>query len=526
MSEKIKYDVDVDARDGTVAIAGLEKQIAKTDAAAVHMGASVDKATKPTANLGRAALETSRAVEDLQYGVAGVVNNIPGLVMALGGGAGLTAAISLAAVAANQLYKNFTEVPKAVKESAADSKDALQGLLDDIAAINLELDALASGTKIDVARARMQQASAEERARQAGDEFRAQFGDVTADPREFGRIEAAAKGGRDVWLKVWNDQKQELEKVRVSARKVMQAYDDAVKVGQEAALSQRKVAAMVQKGQFEELQREEELAEKRGEKRDKESKARIEKVRYESDDLIDVEEKMLNWVAKMREKAIANREMEETRAAKEAAKIEADKEKEKLRIAKEAAKERTAIVRANVEAERQAAQEIAGYVMTGTSVMTGALQELIAAQISGQEFAAEQFGISIMAQAGQALVSYGTQLVGAAVVSTLTGNVPLGIAQGAGGVGLVAAGVGLGGTAAGLSSLMDKRAAAEPRPQRERGLGGRGTVGRKVEGGVQVQIVYGGVSGPEADSGARAVVDGLALASKRGRYTDNITRRR
>lgn len=57
-------------------------------------------------NVGLAALEGSRALEDLQYGVAGVVNNIPGLVMALGGGAGLTAAISLVTVAINQLVKH------------------------------------------------------------------------------------------------------------------------------------------------------------------------------------------------------------------------------------------------------------------------------------------------------------------------------------------------------------------------------------------------------------------------------------
>ena len=58
-------------------------------------------------NLGYAALEASRAFEDLQYGIGGVINNIPGLVMALGGGAGVTAAISALAVVGNQLVKHF-----------------------------------------------------------------------------------------------------------------------------------------------------------------------------------------------------------------------------------------------------------------------------------------------------------------------------------------------------------------------------------------------------------------------------------
>lgn len=61
-------------------------------------------------NIGYAAMEASRAVEDLQYGLGGVVNNIPSLVMALGGGAGLTAAISLAAVGANQLYRHWDDL--------------------------------------------------------------------------------------------------------------------------------------------------------------------------------------------------------------------------------------------------------------------------------------------------------------------------------------------------------------------------------------------------------------------------------
>ena len=76
-------------------------------------------------NLGMAALETSRAVEDLQYGLAGVVNNIPSLVMAIGGGAGLTAAISLGAVAANQLYKNSKDLFDEFGRGEKDTKELL-----------------------------------------------------------------------------------------------------------------------------------------------------------------------------------------------------------------------------------------------------------------------------------------------------------------------------------------------------------------------------------------------------------------
>ena len=57
-------------------------------------------------------LEVSRAAEDAQYGLRGVLNNIPGIVLSMGGTAGLAGAASLAAVAVYQLgkaYKNFLD---------------------------------------------------------------------------------------------------------------------------------------------------------------------------------------------------------------------------------------------------------------------------------------------------------------------------------------------------------------------------------------------------------------------------------
>jgi hypothetical protein len=52
-------------------------------------------------------LAFSQAVEDAQYGIKGVLNNIPQMVMGFGGGMGLAGAISLAAVAAVTLYPHL-----------------------------------------------------------------------------------------------------------------------------------------------------------------------------------------------------------------------------------------------------------------------------------------------------------------------------------------------------------------------------------------------------------------------------------
>lgn len=71
-------------------------------------------------NAGMAVLEFSRAFEDAQYGVRGVLNNLPGLIAMLGGGAGLAGVISLAAVAGTQLWEIFAD-----SEGAKEGVDAI-----------------------------------------------------------------------------------------------------------------------------------------------------------------------------------------------------------------------------------------------------------------------------------------------------------------------------------------------------------------------------------------------------------------
>jgi hypothetical protein len=63
-------------------------------------------------DFGRAALEASRGLEDLQYGVSGVLNNIPSLIQSLGGPAGLAAGVSIAAVAGKILYDHWNDLTR------------------------------------------------------------------------------------------------------------------------------------------------------------------------------------------------------------------------------------------------------------------------------------------------------------------------------------------------------------------------------------------------------------------------------
>lgn len=173
----------------------------------------------------------------------------------------------------------------------------------------------------------------------------------------------------------------------------------------------------------------------------------------------------------------------------------------------------------------------AQYAMQSTSIVAGAFNQLVQDRITGEEYASERFITSIMQQAGQVLVAEGVKLAGVATVSALTLN-PLAIPQAAGAAGLIAGGVALGGVATGIMHTAAGGKIGQALPEEKRAaqtskgtgsLGGSGS--RQTGGGTTITIIYGGVSGPEAESGARALASGLQLANARGRITNRIERR-
>ena len=131
MTQKTELVITANATQATAQIAALDAQVKQTTASAVRMGGTVDKAVAPTRNLGQAALEGSRALEDLQYGLGGVINNVPSLVSALGGPMGLAGVISVVAVGSFQLYKNWDAVSGAFGSSVAEFK-AVKGAIQDL----------------------------------------------------------------------------------------------------------------------------------------------------------------------------------------------------------------------------------------------------------------------------------------------------------------------------------------------------------------------------------------------------------
>jgi len=80
----------------------------RTPHAGRGMDRSVSKATarsgKATRNMGHGLMQVAHAADDAQYGMRGVMNNIPGLVMGLGGSMGIAGAASIAVLALVKLH--------------------------------------------------------------------------------------------------------------------------------------------------------------------------------------------------------------------------------------------------------------------------------------------------------------------------------------------------------------------------------------------------------------------------------------
>jgi len=108
--------------------------IKAVDAAQAHLnqttaqaGPALNQAAGSTRNMGNAMLQGSRALQDMQYGLAGAVNNLEGIASALGLGAGVAGAVTVLAVAVQTLGPKFQEWFKQLSASPLDKlKEDLQ----------------------------------------------------------------------------------------------------------------------------------------------------------------------------------------------------------------------------------------------------------------------------------------------------------------------------------------------------------------------------------------------------------------
>lgn len=105
---------------------GVEEAKQKIDSlnkSTEQLGKGSQNATKSIKNMGQGMLQVAYFMDDVQYGIKGILNNIPGLVIGFGGGAGLAGAMSLAVLAGAKLYEwmgnteaKSKELAKAIEE--------------------------------------------------------------------------------------------------------------------------------------------------------------------------------------------------------------------------------------------------------------------------------------------------------------------------------------------------------------------------------------------------------------------------
>lgn len=119
-ARKVREELDkIDGIDPAARkqIEGVADSMDRAAVSGRRLASSKDKVSKGAQNTGLAMLEFSRAVEDAQYGIRGVLNNIPSLLMFMGAGSGLAGVVSLAAVGLSTLVSKLTETEEAAKEA-------------------------------------------------------------------------------------------------------------------------------------------------------------------------------------------------------------------------------------------------------------------------------------------------------------------------------------------------------------------------------------------------------------------------
>lgn len=122
-------------------VEGLADSMERAEAQGARFTASQVQQRKATGNSGLAVLELSRGIEDLQYGVYGVLNNIPQLLLHLGVTAGLAGVVSLAAVGISQLVTHLSEADEEIEglsENMDDFNDRLREFHKELAEAGFE----------------------------------------------------------------------------------------------------------------------------------------------------------------------------------------------------------------------------------------------------------------------------------------------------------------------------------------------------------------------------------------------------
>lgn len=534
VGQTIEAKIVVDAKQAQAAVESFAKSTQAAETAIKRAGDAMPALERSTGTAASKMLILGQFVDDAQYGLRGVVNNMPQVVQAFGGTMGLAGAVGIAAVGLSQLYDAYKSVDAMQKEAASNAKiwqtalretnevqrqGALKSTQDLVKALQ---DAQAEIRNFG-------KTAAEVRLAQAGETVKATEQTLAILEKNLPGLEARAKpqgrrqlsflqqiGVTDVFTEEEKeDFKMQNALVESAKRRRAELTDELKK--QKAALTDLE-SATKQIAKLDESKKTRGGGGRAGKSdadrmREMEAQAEIDawKSRTERD---------------RAEREERKRDAEEQRrlaldiiGARERA--EEDAERKRKKLAEEAAKERIRIAKEEAEAKAKAEHEFQSAVsemtMNGVGIAVSATQQYIDARIKGEEAAEAAFAASIMAQAGQALISYGTQLGGKAIMDAFIAP-PLAAAEGAAAAGLIAAGIGLGGAATAVQHTAGGGTVGKPMGDRS-GATDRGAAPRTGGGGgsggpLVVNVSY-GVGGPLPEDTAREIAKVMKTGNRR-----------
>lgn len=163
--------------------------------------------------------------------------------------------------------------------------------------------------------------------------------------------------------------------------------------------------------------------------------------------------------------------------------------------------------------------------MGSFGVVASAGNQLVRDLVTGQEHATERFVASILEQTGAALFNYGVQATGKGILYAIDPiTAPLAPAALATGAVLMGMGSAMGAGGAAISAGIQQSEAGGSAAQRERGPRSLGGPTATAGGGVNVTIVYGGISGPTAEHGIHAWSKAAFESGSRFGLADEVQR--
>jgi hypothetical protein len=546
MTQTIEYIVKVNAQDAQRAVAeaekrfggmgnaalnvdkaiiALERDIKDLNAAIAAGGPHVEHYKRALKDLQAASvgavgtskagglLQLSQTVDDLQYGIRGVVNNIPGLVQGFGMGAGVAGAAQLAFIAVNQLTSKITDYIK--KQQAATQQailfrnallDQRIGVLQQTADLEGEVSRLEAELKGGEAGALASDAARrkselETRAKNAEDQIQQiragvlkSFPGVAQVESNIDRLMTDAQKRRIVELRQTVDAaREEADQVdrQLELRKKIAALQEAIaKKGRKGPEEARDYAVPM-----------EDLAMYgAGFSGPSLLAAILEDTRKKEDAYWDSPEARARFELHLAMIEGEENAIESVRDArrKDRQKAERDAARERVRIEKRANKEIEQAAKSTTDYQISLAADAFGQ-------MTGSLVDYVDAKIKGEEHAEQKAIASFLSATGQQLVASGTR--GIMEGAILSSN-PLTPGAGAGMIATGAAAIGVGlamaGGGAALASAVPSGAMSASGATRDPGASPRTTASTGSGGPMIINVSY-GAGGPLPEDVAREI---------------------